>query len=92
MGEDQVPQPVLALRSLPEYGGQSAVPGLYATGAPKLIIEVAVSRHSRDFGAKNRLYDRMGVLEYLIVVPPDKRLVSFIRNAGGFEASEPVNL
>jgi len=69
MGERQVPQPDITLRVLPEYGGQSGIAGEYHSGAPELIVEVAVSSHSRDFGAKKRLYERMGVREYLIAVP-----------------------
>ncbi len=52
MGEREVPQPDVTLRILPEYGGQSRVAGKYASGAPELIAEVAVSSRSRDFGAK----------------------------------------
>src|SRR5205823_5348662 len=69
MGERQVPQPDLTLRIPLEYGGQSRMEGLYPSGAPELIVEVAVSSRSRDFGVKKRLYERAGVREYLIVLP-----------------------
>jgi Uma2 family endonuclease len=68
-GERQAPQSDITLRVLPEYGGQSGIAGEYHSGAPELIVEVAVSSHSRDFGAKKRLYERMGVREYRIVTP-----------------------
>lgn len=84
MGEGQVPQPDTTLRILPEYGGQSRVEGLYPSGAPELIIEVAVSSRSRDFGAKKRLYERMGVREYLIAVPRNQELVAFSLTPSGF--------
>ena len=41
--------------------------GVYPSGAPELIVEVAVSSRSRDFGAKKRLYERAGVQEYITV-------------------------
>ena len=55
MGVRDVPQPDPTLRILPEYGGQSRVEGSYASGAPELIVEVAMSSRARDFGAKKRL-------------------------------------
>ena len=85
MEERQVPQPDITLRILPEYGGQSGVSGQYASGAPELIVEVAVSSYSRDFGAKKRLYERMGVREYLIVVPREQLLAGFTLASGGFQ-------
>jgi Uma2 family endonuclease len=66
MGDHDVPQPDLALRILPEHGGQSRVEGIYAAGAPELIVEIAASSRSRDLGSKLKLYERMGVREYLI--------------------------
>jgi Uma2 family endonuclease len=85
MGERQVPQPDITLRVLPEYGGQSGIAGEYHSGAPELIVEVAVSSHSRDFGAKKRLYERMGVREYLIVAPRVEELACFSRTPQGFQ-------
>ena len=63
MGEGEVPQPDVTLRILSEYGGQSGLEGPYTVGAPELIVEVAVSTRSRDFGSKKRLYERTGVRE-----------------------------
>jgi Uma2 family endonuclease len=91
MGENQVPQPDIMLRILPEYGGQSRVEGLYPAGAPELIVEVAVSSRSRDFGAKKRLYERMGVREYLIAVPREEQLLSWALTPEGFQPLEPVD-
>jgi Uma2 family endonuclease len=88
MGASQVPQPDLEMRILPEYGGQSRVEGLYPWGAPELVAEVAVSSRSRDFGAKKRLYERAGVREYLIAVPPSRDLVAFSLTGGGFQPFE----
>lgn len=88
MGERQVPQPDVTLRVLSEYGGQSGIAGEYAAGSPELIVEVAVSSYSRDFGAKKRLYERMGVREYIVVAPRDEKLVSFSLTSSGFQPLE----
>jgi Uma2 family endonuclease len=85
MGENQVPQPDITLSLLPEYGGQSGIEGLYSSGAPELIVEVAVSSRSREFGVKKRLYERVGVREYLIVVPVQKEISWFERIQSGFQ-------
>jgi Uma2 family endonuclease len=89
MAERQVPQPDLTLLILPEYSGQSGVAGEFHAGAPELIIEVAVSNYARDFGAKKRLYERMGVQEYLIVVPRERHLAAFQLASGSFQPLEP---
>jgi Uma2 family endonuclease len=85
MSERQVPQPDIALRILPEYGGQSGIAGNYYGGAPELIVEVAISSYSRDFGVKKRLYERMGVREYLIAVPREEKLVGLSAGPSGFQ-------
>jgi hypothetical protein len=89
MGERQVPQPDVTLCIRPELGGQSRVEGLYPAGGPEFVAEVAVSSRSRDFGAKKRLYERAGVLEYLIAVPVWQEISWFERNASGFQPAEP---
>jgi Uma2 family endonuclease len=62
---------------------------LYPAGAPEFVAEVAVSSRSRDFGAKKRLYERAGVLEYLITVPVWQEIAWFERTASGFQPVEP---
>ena len=69
MAPNEVPQPDLDFRILPEYGGQSRVEGAYAAGAPDLVIEVSQTTSVKDAGAKLRLYESCGVREYLIVRP-----------------------
>jgi Uma2 family endonuclease len=66
---DSAPQPDLALRILPEYGGQSRMDGPYPSGAPELAIEISHTTTARDTGIKRSLYERAGVREYLIVQP-----------------------
>ena len=75
MSGDNAPQPDLALRILPEYGGQSRCEGQYAVGAAELIVEVSYTTGAKDAGDKLRLYERMGVREYLIAQPAKKRVV-----------------
>jgi len=69
MGNDNVLQPDIFLRILPDWGGQSgSTPGgKYGAGAPELIVEVCGSSLSRDLGVKLELYRREGVKEYLTV-------------------------
>jgi Uma2 family endonuclease len=83
-----VPQPDATLRILPEFGGQSRVTGLYASGAPEFIIEVSLTSRSRDFGIKKRLYERMGVREYLIAVAGWEELYWFQLTSGGYQPLE----
>ena len=52
---------MLYIASLPECGGQSKAQGIYAAGAPELIVEVAASSRDRDLGPMRKLYERMGV-------------------------------
>lgn len=68
MSLEDVPQPDLFLRILPEHGGQSRIEGVYTAGAPELIVEVSGSSLSRDLGIKLDLYRRVGVQEYLTVL------------------------
>ena len=69
-------------------GGQSRVEGEFPAGAPAFVAEVAVSSRSRDFGAKKRLYERAGVLEYLIAVPVWQEISWFERTVSGFQPIE----
>ncbi len=64
-----VPQPDLALRILPECGGQSGDRGNLAAGAPELVVEVCVTSEKLDLGDKKDLYERAGVREYLLFFP-----------------------
>jgi hypothetical protein len=80
----RVPEPDVTLCIPPEFGGQSRVEGEFPAGGPEFVAEVAVSSRSRDFGAKKRLYERAGVLEYLIAVPVWQEISWFERTVSGF--------
>jgi Uma2 family endonuclease len=71
LGEDSEPQPDLYLRILPEYGGQSTTtPDDYVDGAPELVLEISLSSRSLDLHRKREDYQKYGVREYLVWVPP----------------------
>jgi Uma2 family endonuclease len=73
--ETDAPQPDIALRILPAFGGQSREEGDYLAGAPELIVEVAASSKARDLGPKSRLYLRAGVREYVTALVREQRIV-----------------
>ena len=75
MGENDVPQPDVALRILPEFGGQSLDKREYCAGAPELIVEISGSSSSRDLGIKLDLYRRAGVREYLTVLLKPRQVI-----------------
>ncbi len=75
MGLNDVPQPDVYLRILPEWGGQSSEKGKYGAGAPELIVEVSGSSRSRDLGVKMELYRRAGVREYLTAELSPRKIV-----------------
>jgi Uma2 family endonuclease len=89
MEKSNVPQPDVTLRIVPEYGGQSGVRGSYHSGAPELAVEVAASSYARDFGIKKRLYERMGVREYLIAQPGARKVTWFVLTSTGYEPLKP---
>ncbi|MFN7925275.1 MAG: Uma2 family endonuclease [Bryobacteraceae bacterium] len=89
MSEDSAPQPDLALKILPEHGGQSSVEGEYAAGAPELIVEVSHTTTARDAGIKLRLYERSGVREYIIVQPAKRQIAWRALDDGKYRMLEP---
>ncbi len=73
--ETDAPQPDIALRILPSFGGQSRDEGPYLADAPELIVEVAASSRARDLGPKAKLYLKAGVCEYLTALVEEERIV-----------------
>ncbi|MGC1273508.1 MAG: Uma2 family endonuclease [Planctomycetaceae bacterium] len=73
LADESEPQPDLALRILPEHGGQSKTTPdrRYVVGAPELVIEVAYSTRSIDVHAKRSDYARNGVQEYIVWIVDD---------------------
>ena len=67
LGPVSEPQPDLALRILPEWGGRSWTDGdEYVQGAPELLAEIAHSSRTIDLNQKRNDYRRAGVLEYIV--------------------------
>jgi Uma2 family endonuclease len=89
MGARNVPRPDNTLRILPEHGGQSRLEGDYTAGAPELVIEVAVSSRARDLGVKRKLYERMGVREYLIAIAGKDQFLWNVLVEGGYQDLDP---
>jgi Uma2 family endonuclease len=85
LGNDSEPQPDLTLLILPEAGGQIREHEEYLVGAPELVIEVSSSPNSIDLHRKRNDYERYGVLEYLVFVLPQQRVVWFQRRGNAFE-------
>jgi hypothetical protein len=78
LGPANEPQPDLALRILPEYGGQSRdTADDYVAGAAELLAEVAHSSRAIDLGQKRTDYQQAGVVEYLVVCIEEKELFWF---------------
>ena len=82
-------QPDCYLRVLPEYGGQSAEQRGLGSGAPELIVEVAVSSSARDLSPKLRLYRAAGVREYITVLVQESRVIWRWLVAGEWSIVEP---
>ena len=72
--QGSAPQPDVAMRLKPEYGGRSRVIDELIEGAPELAIEVAGSSRSYDLGPKLDLYRSAGVGEYIAVLLEEKRV------------------
>lgn len=78
LGTDSEPQPDLAMRILPEYGGRTeTVKKKIVKGPPELVAEVAVSTYDFDLFEKKSDYHRAGVLEYLVLCVEQKELQWF---------------
>ena len=75
MSEDSAPQPDLALRIEQAFGGPSRIEGEYPAGAPELVVEISHTTSAKDMGAKLRLYERSGVLEYVTLRPRRQQVV-----------------
>lgn len=75
LGEESEPQPDLAMRILPEYGGQSKTSAAdYLDGAPELVVEVTHSRRDLAMHAKRDDYRRNGVIEYLVLLMEEQEV------------------
>jgi hypothetical protein len=89
MMEKSAPQPDVALRIRPEFGGQSRNVDKFAGGAPEFAAEVTRSTRSYDLGPKLKLYERAGVREYLVALLEEQRLEWRVLRGGRYELLQP---
>lgn len=84
---ENMPQPDMHLRMLPEFGGQSSVGADgYLFGVPELVAEAAASSASYDLHEKLRAYQRNGVREYVVWRTRDHALDWFILRGSKFHS------
>ncbi len=78
LGEQSEPQPNLALRLLPEYGGRSKLNDeQYLEGAPELLAEIAYSDRVLELHEKKQDYQQAGALEYVVLDIENQELYWF---------------
>ncbi len=84
------PQPDILLRIEPAAGGRSRITDDdYIEGAPELIVEIAASSAAYDLREKKIVYQRSGVLEYLIWQIYEQRLDWFYLHEDEYELLLP---
>jgi Uma2 family endonuclease len=77
-GERSEPQPDLALRILPDWGGRSKTsPDDYVVGPPDLVAEIAHGTRTLDLNQKRRDYQAAGVVEYAVLSLKEQALYWF---------------
>jgi hypothetical protein len=88
---EDAPQPDVALRILPEFGGTSHEEGEYAAGPAELIAEVCLSSTSYDMHQKKDLYAAAGVPEYVAFLIRDKEVRWHIHERGAYVLMPPAS-
>lgn len=87
---DNAPQPDAVLLIDPVAGGQARLSeDDYLEGAPELIVEIAASSAAIDLHAKQQVYRRNGVKEYIVWQVLDQKLSWFGLEAGEYLELEP---
>jgi Uma2 family endonuclease len=90
LDNDNEPQPDAMVRLEPALGGRSRIDeDDFVEGAPELIVEIAASSASYDLHAKLRVYQRIGVQEYLAVQMYEQRVDWFALREGVYEPLVP---
>ncbi len=77
LSDESEPQPDLAMRIVPDCGGQSRTKKGYVVGAPELVAEIAHSTLAIDMGRKKDDYEQAGVQEYVVLCVEEKELYWF---------------
>lgn len=86
---NDVPQPDINLRILPDFGGTSWVEGKFLHGIPELLTEVSRSSASYDLHLKLDLYEAARVPEYLAILLFEREIRWHILVDGRFQQMPP---
>jgi Uma2 family endonuclease len=86
---DDVPQPDVNLRVLPEFGGKSWVEDKHLHGIPELLTEVSGSSASYDLHKKLDLYEAAKIPEYLVIVLYEREIRWHILVGDRYEQMPP---
>ena len=92
---DNEPQPDVLLGIPASAGGRTRTARrgrrTYVATVPELVGEVAASTAAIDLGAKRRVYERSGVVEYVVALPDDPAEVRWLSadTAGGLVPLAP---
>lgn len=87
---DNEPQPDHFLLIVPERGGNSRTSDDdYVEGAPELVVEVTASSANYDLHSKKNVYRRNGVVEYVVVLTEDQRVLWFRLHEGQYVEVSP---
>ena len=84
------PQPDALLYLDQEHGGRATLDEEgYLEGPVELVLEVAASSASYDMNQKKATYARHGILEYLVVLTHERRVVWFVLRDNGYIELQP---
>lgn len=86
---DDVAQPDLNLRILPDFGGGSSLEGNYLRGVPELLAEITRSSVALDLHVKLELYQEAGIPEYLAVLLHEKEIRWHVLVDGKYQLLSP---
>ena len=86
---EDVAQPDLNLRILPEFGGSSWVEGKYLQGASELFAEVCRSSSAYDLHQKLELYREAGVKEYIAFLLFEREIRWHVLDDGSYRLLLP---
>jgi hypothetical protein len=86
---EDVVQPDLNLRILPEYGGSSRKEGLYLAGKPEFIMEICRTSAAYDLHQKRDVYEAAGIPEYLAVLLFEKEIRWHVLIEGKYQLTPP---
>jgi Uma2 family endonuclease len=86
LGPKSEVQPDCALLVDPARGGRTGADSRgYTTGCPELVVEVSSSTIRLDLGAKKKVYEEAGALEYVVFDEPHWTFHWFALVDGHFE-------